>query len=284
MRIDRAVEPRIIAIPVPARLSFVLIISACSILEGPGEISNPMDPNDPDFVPPQVTFSLAPAAGETVDTSFVKFTWEGNFPGMVFSFRMDTAAWSDWSADQSIEYPLLDEGDHNFQIRSRYPNGVESEIPQEIGFTVDDIHGPALWFSPRLTEVTVGEQFRVEVMAEEVTDLAMLTISLRFDPNIMQVQEITVYEDNTAFLKSNGGTIIAFQEFDNANGTVNIDVGVATGSPTSVNGTGVIAGIDFIAFSEGNTEIRYEGNTEMRNQDNQEIPVQERVTGVVRVE
>jgi len=265
---------------------FILIfgLSGCSLLEAPEDVSNPMDPNDPDFEPPAVTFIQSPEDGQIVDTCFVRFEWEGNQPSMNYSYRIDDKNWSEWSTDHLIEYQLLDEGNHIFEIKSRYYNSVESDYPQTVSFTVDDIQGPALWIYPRLTEVFVGEQFSVEIIVKDVTDLAIAKIVIEFDDYYLQAQSIQIYDDENAFLLSNGGTIIPFSEYDNTNGAIIIDVGVATGDPASVAGTGAIAKIVFISTHSGNATIQFDTSTELRSPDNRSIIIQEIAPGYVNTE
>lgn len=273
--------------PINFKFAFFILIfglSGCSLLEAPEDVSNPMDPNDPDFEPPAVTFIQSPEDGQIVDTCFVRFEWEGNQPSMNYSYRIDEKDWSEWSTDHLIEYPLLDEGDHTFEIKSRYYNSVESDDPQEVSFTVDDIQGPALWIYPRLTEVVVGEQFSVEIIAEDVTDLAMAKVVIEFDEHYLQTQSIQIYDNENAFLRSNGGTIIPFSEYDNTNGVITIDVGVATGDPASVAGTGAIAKIVFISTHSGNATIQFDTSTELRRPDNSSIIIQELSAGYIRCE
>jgi len=273
--------------PINFKFAFFILIfglSGCSLLEAPEDVSNPMDPNDPDFEPPAVTFFQSPEDGQIVDTCFVVFEWEGNQPSMIFSYRIDEKDWSEWSSDHLVEYPLLDEGNHTFEIKSRYYNNVESEEPQVVSFTVDDIQGPALWIYPRLTEVVVGEQFSVEVMVEEVTDLAVAKIVIEFDEHYLQAQSIQIYDNENAFLLSNGGTIIPFSEYDNTNGAITVDVGVATGDPASVAGTGTIGKIVFISTHSGNATIQFDASTELRSPDNSSIIIQELSPGYVNME
>ncbi|MCH8012059.1 MAG: hypothetical protein IIA61_08960 [Candidatus Marinimicrobia bacterium] len=262
----------------------ILFLSSCSILEGPEEISNPMDPNDPDFAPPTVTFLQAPVEGEIVDTSYVTFEWEGNQPSMNFSYKMDNNDWTEWSTEKSVEFNYLDESSHSFEIKSRYFNGVESDMPQRILFSVDDVQGPALIFFPRLSIVTSGLMFSVEIMAEDVANLAGAKVVVNFNPSYLQVQEIIVYADDRSIFKTNGGTVIPFYEYNNSEGSLKIESGVATGDPPGVDGTGAIAFVMFQTTSRGTTEIVFNTSSEMRTPDNESILLSEIVEGVVIIE
>ncbi len=272
--------------PINFKFTFFILIfglSGCSLLEAPEDVSNPMDPSDPDFEPPAVTFIQAPEDGQIVDTCFVQFEWEGNQPSMNFSYRIDDKNWSEWSTDHLIEYPLLDEGSHTFEIKSRYYNSVESDYPQTVSFTVDDIQGPALWIYPRLIEVSIGEQFSVEVMVEDVTDLAVAKIVIEFDEDLLDATGMQIYDTEDAFLRSNGGTIIFFHDYDYENGIITIETGVATGSPPSVSGSGAIVKIFFIGRYTGQGQITINNASEFRRPDNTSIPINDIGNGGVYV-
>jgi len=261
----------------------ILVLGSCSIIEGPEDISNPMDPNDPDFVPPTVTFIQAPSEGGTVDTCFVSFEWEGNKPSMNYSYRIDDENWSDWSSDNTIEYSLLDEGNHSFEVKSRYFNGVESDDPQVISFTVDDLIGPALTLLPRYSVGQQNEVFEVEIVAHEVIDLALVKAILNYDPNRLTVSNVTVYESES-LLAINGGTVIPFYTVDSIQGLITIEVGVATGSPHSVSGTGGIARIGFIPITTQSSTLSFKLSSELRNSDNATIQINDFGNGGVYVQ
>jgi len=264
-------------------INTILIFGSCSIFDGPEDISNPMDPNDPDFVPPTVTFIQAPNEGETVDTCFVVFEWEGNQSSMNYSYRVDNQEWSEWSSEHSIEYPLMDEGDHQFEVKSKYFNGVESDDPQIINFTVDDLTGPALTLLPRYSVGQLNEVVEIEIVAHEVTNLALVKAILSYDPNFLTVNSVTVYESES-LLASNGGTVIPFYSVDSNQGIITIEVGVATGSPNSVSGTGGIAKVGFTPTTSQLTSISFELSSEFRNSDNTTIQINDFGNGSIYVQ
>jgi len=261
----------------------VLALGACSILEGPEDISNPLDPTDPNFETPSVTFIQAPTEGETVDTCYVLLDWDGNQSSMNYSYRMDDQSWSEWTSDHLLEYPLLDEGSHVFEVKSRYFNGVESDDPQTITFTIDDLDGPALTLSPRYSVGSIHESVEIEIMAHDVTDLAMIKAVLNFNPAQLVVTSVSVYE-NESILADNGGTVIPFYLIDNEQGQITIEVAVATGNPSSVSGTGGIALIDFSSTSSLSSDLDFEISSEFRDADNTTIQISDFGNGGVYVQ
>lgn len=261
----------------------IFIIGSCSILDGPEEISNPMDPNDPNFVPPTVIFSQAPSDGSTVDTCFVAFEWEGNKPSMNYSYRIDDQEWSDWSNERIVEYTLLDEGGHRFEIKSMYFNGVESDDPLSIDFSVDDLTSPALTLFPRYSVGQINEVIEIEIVAHEVTDLALVKAILNYNPDQLAVNSIIVYESES-LLAVNGGAVIPFYSVDNEMGTITIEVGVATGNPTGVSGSGKIAKIGFIPITTQPSDLNFGLSSEFRNPDNTTIQINDFGNGGVYVQ
>ncbi len=259
------------------QLVLLLLACTCGILDVPNIPSNPMDPSDPSFETPKVSFSIAPNEGATVDTCYVLLAWSGNHPGMSFSYQMDSESWSDWVGDTSVVYTYLDEGSHTFLIRSRYYNGVESQAPISLSFTVDDIHGPALRFYPRYKIVSSGSSFSLEVFLEEVVNVAGVKAVITFDPVYLLVDQIDIYEDVKSLLKQNSGTVIPFYSYDNADGSATIEAGAATGDPPGVSGTGPIAKITFIANRSASIEIVFTPVTELRTPENTHIPILELV-------
>ncbi|MEA3500205.1 MAG: hypothetical protein U9R41_04200, partial [Candidatus Marinimicrobia bacterium] len=92
----------------------IVVFISCDIMKGPENITNPYNPADPDFDPPQAIFDLGPKNGETIENCNIIFTWIGNAENMNFRFKLDNDIWSEWNSDKSIEYTLLDEGLHTF--------------------------------------------------------------------------------------------------------------------------------------------------------------------------
>jgi len=52
-------------------------------------------------------------------------------------------------------------------VKGRYISWIEEDTAAFRNYTIDDIHGPALWLQPRYQEVDLGDTITVEVMLEE---------------------------------------------------------------------------------------------------------------------
>jgi len=250
------------------------ILMSCEALETPGEVLHPLDPTNPDFVPPLVVFNLGPFDGETIDTSTVTFEWTGNEISMNFSYRLDDQTWSEWSSDSTISFELLDEGEHIFEIKSKYFNGAEIDQPQSITFTVDDLEPSSITFFPRVIAYDGVFDATNEIFVHEVTDLAMVKAVIRFDATLLEVNSVQVYESQS-FLAENGGTIIPFYSIDNVRGEVKIEVAVAGGDSFSVSGTGAIARLFFRLKSAIPVPLYFDVSSEYRNPDNIQLEIRD---------
>ncbi|MCF7824970.1 MAG: cohesin domain-containing protein [Candidatus Marinimicrobia bacterium] len=269
--------------PILNILLCLLVLASCEVLETPADVVHPLDPSNPDYEPPFVVFKLAPGEGETIDTSIVTFKWSGNETNMNYSYRIDDQEWSDWQLDSAKRFELLDDGEHTFEIKSRYFNNAESEEPQSISFIVDDLQPSSLTFFPRLVSYTGTVDASLEVFVHEVSKLAMVKAVIRFDPNLLEVSDVQVYESES-FLAKYGGTVIPFASIDNSLGEVKIDVAVATGDSLSVSGTGALARLYLRMKTNIPAYLRFHMTSEYRTADNTTITITDFGHGAVHAE
>lgn len=259
------------------------ILAACDAMQPVEEITfdNPVDPGGDEFVPPTTTITSGPADGSTVSTEEVTFAWEGNDDATLFQLRITggewDGIWGQWDTHTSLMLGFLDETDYTFEVRSGYP--AESGDPQEIdetpesrSFTVDAMQGPALRMTPtRLTE-SVNNTFSIDIIAEDVVDLTMTRITIRFDPGFIQYADSYTYG---SFLTGNGGSILEYPSYvDQDSGIVEFNFGVAGANPPGVSGTGTIMTIQFRGTISGSSDITFgAANTLLRNHLNQGISI-----------
>ena len=101
------------------------------------------------------------------------------------------------------------------------------------------------------TPIHTGETFTLDILAEDIIDLAGWQFDIAFDPAVLEA--INVSEGD--FLKKDGGTTF-FQSgsIDNATGKI---TGLSTArlSTQGVTGTGVLVQVRFKAKSRGETEL-----------------------------
>ncbi|MFC1529302.1 cohesin domain-containing protein [Gemmatimonadota bacterium] len=275
----------------------VTIAGGCGTLLVPEEpdepiYDNPIDPDSPAHVAPETDITDGPSDGSTVTSSSVTFGWRGNTGATMFQIRVTGGAygtdwqawsgmfadgWSPWTTDRSVTLNFLDELTYTFQVRAGYPSnfigGDPSEwdnTPESSTFTVNAVTGPALRLSPRVTPVSLNGTFDIDIVADGVTDLAML--NLRIVWNSSRIQYISEW-DQGPFLSSNGGDVLPLGTTgEEASGVWELAIGVAGGTPPGVSGTGVIATLHFRAIATGiHTMAFVSSSTELRDPNNNPI-------------
>ena len=100
------------------------------------------------------------------------------------------------------------------------------------------------------TSIHTGDTFTLDILAEDVLDMAGWQFDIAFDPAILEA--ISVIEGN--FLKTGGTTFFQGGSIDNANGKIG-ELSAARLSTQGVTGTGVILQVRFKAKSGGETEL-----------------------------
>ncbi len=237
---------------------------------------NPIDPGNPAYVAPQTTITGGPAQGSTISQNSATFTWSGNATGMLFQYRLNASQWSPWAGDLSVLLQYLDEAPYTFEVRGAYNPGVGNtptlidDTPASRSFTVNAVTGPALRLSPTLTLTSVNDTFDLNLIAEDVSDLMMVSTVIRFNTARQQVVSLT----NGSFLTSTGGSIAVYNTYDNDAGVIEVNMATATGSPPGVSGTGTVLTIRFRQINAEDGLIWFAaGSSVMRDSDNDPITI-----------
>jgi len=268
-----------------------IVFAGCNVITEPPppERENPIDPRNPNFQPPRAEIISGPADNSTVTEHTVTFKWRGNQADslMLFSYKLDNQNWSEWSNVKEVTFAYLDEGKHTFYVKAKYLNNIEQQQPTQVNFTVDAVKGPAIMFVPRKVEVRPNSSFDAEVYIEEAVDFAGVKIIISYNQLYFDVEDVQVYKDSKSILLKNGGSIIDFVNIDKRDGKVEMNLAVAGGNPTDVNGTGPIGKVRFKVLSDvssgTNSEIRFDNRSIMRNSNNQTVQIKELVPEVVKV-
>ena len=100
------------------------------------------------------------------------------------------------------------------------------------------------------TSIHTGDTFTLDILAEDVLDMAGWQFDIAFDPDILEA--ISVSEGN--FLKTGGTTFFQGGSIDNVAGKIT-GLSAARLSTQGVTGTGVILQVKFKAKSGGETEL-----------------------------
>lgn len=265
---------------------FLCIFLACEqeILE----FDNDLDPTNPDYEEPQTTIlSQTPPLGtnNSIGYDYLTINWDGNTQNMEFQYRLDQKDWSPWQLEKYASLSYLDEGEHFFFVRGRYLSGDEELEPDTLVFGVDAVDGPSIRVFPLLSEVTSGEDFTFEIWAEEVTNIAGMEIVLRYNMQMLTIdpEDITV----GAFFGINGGSVLNFNsiDYEAGFGTITIDIGVYSGSPEFVAGSGPVVVIEANSSSSGETDIEFIPEmTTIRQSNNVAVTIEKTVDGKVMIE
>ncbi len=236
---------------------------------------NPIDPDNPEYIPPIISIVSGPTEGQMLLTSSIVVEFSGNETSMLFRTKLDSNNWSGWFSSQSTTLDYLDEGDHLFSVQGRYTTGDTSAVIS-IGFSVDAVEGPALLFHPRRHTAATGETVTFQVLLEEVYNMTGTEFVLDYNPSKMSIEDVRQGD-----LFNTIGTPIFFSEFDLGTGRLTITSAVWAGDVFGFTGTGVIAEIDVKLLQDGSTTIGFDGSEEMRGPENNEIGILETVGGLL---
>lgn len=264
-----------------ALITIASIFFACSPNDDLVPPTNPFDPDNPDYELPHASITGTISYGEVIDTTSVTLFWNGNATAYEYSYRLNENDWSDWTIDTFVTFHYLDEGGYQFDIKARTNQTVPVEgTPRAFHFAVDAVKGPAMMVCPRYKEVSVGEEFEIEILAEEVENVMGAEIELTFDPSIIQVKDV-IYG---AFMFDGGELSITFKEIDNENGKAGVVIVRISNSNPTVSGTGTLAILEITGLSVGTTKIEFTDNCTFRDENNNIVEIEEKTVGIVAVE
>jgi len=272
--------------------SLFLIFSSCK-----KEFSNPFDPESPIYEPPSVKLISAPSENETLTTSTVSFSWEGNSDINLFRYKLvgyrDNEEivyqdWTDWSKSKSVTFDYLDDIRYVFMLQTKYEDRNDiSELTRS--FRVDWIKGPTLKFFRLKNELLSGGEFNVEVWLEDVQSFKSGSFKVRFNKNALRF--IGVQKGKFAQEKRLEQVIVpdfgVQKVIDEANnkGEVEITTGVMLSSPTDLpylSGSGDIVVLKFRAISSGQYFLDL-SDVNILDYNGGQVSTQETKRGVVNV-
>ena len=237
---------------------------------------NTLDPENPEYIPPQITVTSGPSENEIVKSSVVSFSWEGNQGGMLYQYKFDDLI-SPWAEETGASFDFLDEGLHLFSVQSKYTTG-DTSVVILVNFEVDAVEGPALLFYPRRHIASVGNDITFQIFAEEVQNLTGIEFSISFNPSLIQITSI----GEGQFL-SNSGESIFHSEYDNEGGSLSV-IAAVLGGEESVNGTGDLASIQIEVLSQGTATLAFDGSQIFKDPDNNVITIQDAIDGLVQIQ
>jgi adhesin HecA-like repeat protein len=110
---------------------------------------------------------------------------------------------------------------------------------------------PILSIEPPSLVVQLGKSFTLDVRISGVADLFAFQFDLAFNPLILTAESV----DEGPFLPSGGTTAFIAGTVDNMAGTITGTADTLIGAVPGVDGSGVLASVDFEALSVGTSPI-----------------------------
>jgi len=91
---------------------------------------------------PETQITAGPSENGTSCSASVQICWTGSdsvspASQLVYAWKMDTAAWSEYGSDTCHQFTSLAEGTHTFSVRAKDPSGNVDATPATRTFTVD---------------------------------------------------------------------------------------------------------------------------------------------------
>lgn len=239
---------------------------------------NPIDPDNPDYIPPIVTITGGLEFGQLVTQENLTINYSGNETSMLFRTRLDSMNWTGWANALNTTLEYLDEGDHQFSLQGKYTTGDTSDIVT-FPFTVDAVEGPSLMHYPRRQYASQGETIQFTIIAEEVFNLAGMELVIEYEPakiEFIGVSQGSLFDDI-------GNGPIFFHEVAESQGRLTITLAVWGEDAPSFTGTESIAIIDLRINQSGNLTIDFGNDPIFRDQNNLDIQIAETVPGLIVV-
>jgi len=151
---------------------------------------NPIDPSNPDYFPPNLTIISGPSEGEILALGFTTFVWDGNEDAMLFQYKIDDGLLSGWKNSKAVTMDYLDEGDHSFSLQAKYTTGDTTDL-QIVNFSVNAFGTNTLRLYPWESKRINTDPFIVEVIAEEVINVASAFIEIEFDKALFTLNSVS---------------------------------------------------------------------------------------------
>jgi len=108
-----------------------------------------------------------------------------------------------------------------------------------------------LYLEPANLTITPSQEFTVELKTSSITDLKGYSVTLSYDPTLLNLQEVT----EGPFFSSKSKTFF-YKKIEDTKGTVLIDCAIL-GPHLSVSGEGTLATLSFTCLKAGSTNLSF---------------------------
>ena len=225
-------------------------LAGCSKLklEEPSH-SNPVDPDNPEFVEPGVQLNGTPAENGTVATNSVLFHWSAIGAATAYCYNIDSTGWTAWKADTSATVSGLTEGWHYFEVKAVDGGGYQGSVHAHRHFRVNQYANTVMIY-PRTATVKVGDTLQLwcelEDMATPVSAVEMV-IYLQY----YYLDTLGASADTGNYWRSNNGSPVGPLFTNYGANYLQAALGVAGGQPAGVRNSGRIFKIKAVAMHTG---------------------------------
>ena len=230
----------------------ILLLQDCSPPNDP-VFNNPNDSLAGTFTPPEISITQSPVDGSILKQRHVFFAWTGNSTTALYSYKLDSSAWSPWDTAKSVDYESLYDDLHVFQVKAQHTNGSNETVPLSRTFTIDILPSPSFFIAPNLTRPKVGDHFLLYLRVKNIDLLLAMSTVLSYSRTAFIVDSVWL----DAFLTKNHGDPVQILPLpqDLTGGRIEANLGVARGVPKGVQGTGNLLKFWCHAISSGTDSL-----------------------------
>lgn len=118
-------------------------------------------------------------------------------------------------------------------------------------WSASPVYAASISVTPSALNVTVGQTFSVDVFISGVSDLYAFQFDIGYDPSILSAGAIS----EGAFLLEGGSTLWDTGSINNSGGVIDDTFGSLQSIVPGVDGSGVLASINFTALAAGSSNI-----------------------------
>jgi len=129
-----------------------------------------------------------------------------------------------------------------------------------------DARGARVKFNPSRMEVRLSSPVAVSVVIESATDVSSAPLTIRFDPKMLHLNDVTAGN----FLAADGQTPVLTKNIQNETGMATVTINRPPGVPGVSGPGGVLLNLNFQTVARGSTTVTIP-NASVRNSQGQPV-------------